>query len=339
MITLDTDKDNSGILEYVLKVAYKFCPMVYEDKQGIMHIGGTRADEQFEYYYNKGDLNFLTYNDYLSDEEMQANIKEFGLDADKFYLLILFITHCAKGAWENPNIEITYPHTQVESFCNTIMSELKSISDSYAEFTDEATITLKIGKKKVIVDDTIAVAYIGTMVDKMHDMVKATREFHSKGYKTNFKTQEEKDKEKDAFYSKLNALAAPNVYSYYDEASGDKITVNYNEALFSKALDKETPFEKALTYQTYLVGYFATMFEYFFRDYETPIRKSFTNQYGEKITISKYRLICKLIGLTHLTGYKELDKDFLYDNGDKVKGYITALKKAKIKTRNKFYGW
>ena len=240
MITLDENKDNSEILEYVLKVAYKFCPMVYEDRQGIMHIGGTIADEQFEYYYNKGELNFLAYNDYLSDEEIQANIKEFDLDADKFYLLILFITHCTKGAWETPNIEISYPHTQVESFCNTIMSELKSISDNHADFTNEATITLKIGKKKVIVDDTIAVAYIGAMVDKMYDMVKATREFHSRGYKTNFGTQEEKDKEKDAFYSKLNALAAPNVYSYYDEANGNKITVNYNEALFSKALDKDT---------------------------------------------------------------------------------------------------
>lgn len=47
MITLDENKDNSEILEYILKVAYKFCPMVYEDRQGIMHIGGTRADEQF----------------------------------------------------------------------------------------------------------------------------------------------------------------------------------------------------------------------------------------------------------------------------------------------------
>ena len=81
------------------------------------------------------------------------------------------------------------------------------------------------------------------------------------------------------------------------------------------------------------------MFIYFLKDYDTPIKKSFTNQSGEKITISKYRLICKLIGLTRLTGYKELDKDFLYDNGDKVKGYITAVKKTKIKTTNKFYGW
>lgn len=337
MITLDENKDNSEILEYILKVAYKFCPMVYEDRQGIMHIGGTRADEQFEYYYNKGELNFLAYNDYLSDEEIQANIKEFGLDADKFYLLILFITHCAKGAWENPNIEITYPHTQVESFCDTIMSELKSISDNHAEFINEATITLKIGKKKVVVNDSIAVAYIGTMVDKMYDMVKATRKFHSQGYKTDFAVQEEKSKMKDTFYNQLNALASPNVYTYYDENNKKAVTINYNEALFSKALDSDAPFEKALTYQTYLIGYFATMLEYFFRDYGTPVRKSFVNQRGKRITISKYRIICRLIGLTKLTQNKKLDNDFLEDEGDKVKGYVTALKKAKIKIRNRFY--
>lgn len=337
MITLDIEEDNNEILEYVLKVAYKFCPMVYEDRQGIMRVGGTQADELFEFYYNKGDLDFLTYNDYLNDKVIQANIKEFGLDADKFYLLILFITHCAKGAWENPNIEVVYPHTQVESFCNTIISELKSISGNHAEFTDEASITLKIGKKKIVVDDSLAIAYIGTMADKMYDIIKATKDFHSKGYKTDFDTQEEKDKAKETFYDQLNALASPNVYTYYDKANKNTITINYNEALFSKALDIDAPFEKALTYQTYLIGYFAAMFEYFFRDYETPVRKSFTNEYGERITISKYRVICRLIGLTKLTQDKKVNDDFLEDEGDKVKGYITALKKAKIKTKNRFY--
>ena len=93
MIKLDIEEDNSEILEYVLKVAYKFYPMVYEDSKGIMHVGGTKADEEFEYYYNKGEVNFLSYNEYLNDEEIQANIKALNLDVDKFYLLILFITH------------------------------------------------------------------------------------------------------------------------------------------------------------------------------------------------------------------------------------------------------
>ena len=53
--------------------------------------------------------------------------------------------------------------------------------------------------------------------------------------------------------------------------------------------------------------------------------------------ISKYKLISKLIGLTKLTQNKKTDEDFLYDEGSKVKGYIAALKKAKIKTDNKFY--
>lgn len=48
MIKLDIEEDNSEILEYVLKVAYKFYPMVYEDSKGIMHVGGTKADEEFE---------------------------------------------------------------------------------------------------------------------------------------------------------------------------------------------------------------------------------------------------------------------------------------------------
>ena len=67
MIELDIEEDNSEILEYVLKVAYKFYPMVYEDSKGIMHVGGTKADEEFEYYYNKGEVNFLSYNEYLND--------------------------------------------------------------------------------------------------------------------------------------------------------------------------------------------------------------------------------------------------------------------------------
>ena len=136
MIELDIEEDNSEMLEYVLKVAYKFYPMVYEDSKGIMHVGGTKADEEFEYYYNKGEVNFLSYNEYLNDEEIQANIKALNLDVDKFYLLILFITHASKGQWENPYMAHVYPHTQVESFCETIIKELKSISDSHAEFSE-----------------------------------------------------------------------------------------------------------------------------------------------------------------------------------------------------------
>lgn len=329
MIELDIEEDNSEILEYVLKVAYKFYPMVYEDNKGIMHVGGTKADEEFEYYYNKGEVNFLSYNEYLNDEEIQANIKALNLDVDKFYLLILFITHASKGQWENPYMAHVYPHAQVESFCETIIRELKSISDSHAEFSEEASITLKVGKKKIVVDDALAIAYIGTMAYKMFDMVKMTRNFHSKGY--------DKKEEKDEFYKKLNSLASPNVYTYYDGVNKKEITVNYNEALFSKAFDIDNLYESTSTSQTYLIGHFATMFDYFLKDYETPIRQSFTNKDGERIVISKYKLISKLIGLTKLTQNKKTDEDFLYDEGSKVKGYIAALKKAKIKTDNKFY--
>ena len=63
----------------------------------------------------------------------------------------------------------------------------------------------------------------------MFDMVKMTRDFHSKGY--------DKKEEKEEFYKKLNALASPNVYTYYDGVNKKEITVNYNEALFSKAFD------------------------------------------------------------------------------------------------------
>ena len=329
MIKLDIEEDNSEILEYVLKVAYKFYPMVYEDSKGIMHVGGTKADEEFEYYYNKGEVNFLSYNEYLNDVEIQANIKALNLGVDKFYLLILFITHASKGQWENPYMAHVYPHAQVESFCETIIRELKSISDSHAEFSEEASITLKIGKKKIIVDNALAIAYIGTMADKMFDMVKMTRDYHSKGY--------DKKEEKEEFYKKLNALASPNVYTYYDGVNKKEITVNYNEALFSKAFDIDNLYESTSTSQTYLIGHFATMFDYFLKEYETPNRQSFTNKDGERIVISKYKLISKLIGLTKLTQNKKTDEDFLYDEGSKVKGYIAALKKAKIKTDNKFY--
>ena len=62
-----------------------------------------------------------------------------------------------------------------------------------------------------------------------------------------------------------------------------------------------------------------------------------TRNFHSKGYDKKYKLISKLIGLTKLTQNKKTDEDFLYDEGSKVKGYIAALKKAKIKTDNKFY--
>lgn len=339
MITLDKNKVNSEILEYILKVGKEFCPMVDCDDEGFTYVAGTWADMQFIAHYNRGDLNFLSYSDYLNDEEIQANIEALGLDKDKFYLLILFITHYAKGAWEKPAPATELPYAQVESFCNTIIRELKDINnDGHAEFTDKAAITLKIGKKKVTVDDAVAIAYTGTMADMMLNRIKELRSFHAKGYKQDSSTPEETEQARNAFYEKLDELAAPNIHTYYNEEE-KPITIDYNEILYKKPVDLANLSQNSTTLATNLIGCFATMFIYFLKDYDTPIKKSFTNQSGEKITISKYRLICKLIGLTRLTGYKELDKDFLYDNGDKVKGYITAVKKTKIKTTNKFYGW
>lgn len=338
MITLDIEEDNSEILEYILKVGCKFYPMVYENHLGIMQVGGTKVDEAFEYFYNRDNLgNILPYYAYLNDEEIQAHIKAFNLDVDKFYLLILFVTHASRGQWENPDIKTIYPYTQVEAFCKTIIQELQSISDNSAEFSNEATITLKIGKKKIVVSDATAITYIGTMTDKMFDMVKRTRKFHAKGYKSDFTTQEENKKERDSFYEKLNTLASPNIYTYNDAENKKEVTVNYNEALFCKGItDLDNLYDRTSTYQTYLIGHFASMLDYFLKSY-TSAKKDFIDSKGCKRAISKYRLIYKLIGLTKLTQYKKIDEDFLYDTGEKVKGYITSLKKAKIKTSNKFY--
>ena len=319
MIILEENKDNSEILEYILKVGEKFCPMVYENENGFMRAGGTNAGWLFQYYYNKGDLDFLDYDNYLNDETVQANIRELGLDKDKFYLLSLFITHFARGVWENPSIEPVTPSEQVKSFSDTVLKELKVIDNCHAEFTGNATITLKIGKKKIVVDDAVAIAYIGSMTSRMYRIAELQV----------FLAQ--KDEENDINLSNLN------ICTYSDDTKSKDITVNYNDALFRKEIDIRNPFQKTTTHSTYLIGHFATMFDYFLKDIRMQTKKSYTNSFGDRITISKYRLICRLIGLTRLTQNKKLDEEFLEDEGDKVKGYITALKKAKIKTLNRFY--
>lgn len=338
MITLDEKKDNSKILEYIYKVGVEFCPAIDYDGEGQPYIAGTNADVIFTDYYNKGEVDFLSYEDYLNDEEIQAIIEAFGLDKEKFYLLVLFITHYAKGEWIEPNYTTDPPYKQVEPFCNAIIKELKDINDVHAEFTDKATITLKIGKNQIIVDDAMAIAYIGSIADKMNRIIKnVVRPLYSKGYRyTEDWDAKEKEDSNASFNEQFKRVATLNICTYCD-AENNPIKVDYNRALYESAFDLNNPFQNDSTKNSYLIGCFGAMFDYFFKDCDKPVRKSFVNQYGEKITISKYRLICKLVGLTNLTGNKNSDEEFLNDEGDKVKGYITGLKRAKISPWNKFY--
>ena len=61
--------------------------------------------------------NFLSYNEYLNDEEIQANIKALNLDVDKFLFTYTVHYPCfQRTVEENPYMAHVYPHTQVESF-------------------------------------------------------------------------------------------------------------------------------------------------------------------------------------------------------------------------------
>lgn len=95
------------------------------------------------------------YNPYLTEHEIQELISYLELDADKFWLLILFVCdYCESMFYQG----ITMQSTPLE--------QLEQLQSAISNVGDTASLTFKAGKQKVVLEDIRAIKAISEAINK-----------------------------------------------------------------------------------------------------------------------------------------------------------------------------
>lgn len=95
------------------------------------------------------------YNQYLTEREIQELISYLELDADKFWLLILFVCDYCESMF--------YQGTTMKS---TPLEQLEQLQSAINHIDDTAILTFKAGKQKVVLEDIRAIKAISEAINK-----------------------------------------------------------------------------------------------------------------------------------------------------------------------------
>lgn len=95
------------------------------------------------------------YNQYLTEREIQELISYLELDADKFWLLILFVFDYCESMF--------YQGTTMKS---TPLEQLEQLQSAINHTDDTAILTFKAGKQKVVLEDIRAIKAISEAINK-----------------------------------------------------------------------------------------------------------------------------------------------------------------------------
>ena len=95
------------------------------------------------------------YNQYLTEREIQELISYLELDADKFWLLILFVCDYCESMF--------YQGTTMKS---TPLEQLEQLQSAINHTDDAAILTFKAGKQKVVLEDIRAIKAISEAINK-----------------------------------------------------------------------------------------------------------------------------------------------------------------------------
>lgn len=95
------------------------------------------------------------YNQYLTEREIQELISYLELDADKFWLLILFVCDYCESMF--------YQGTTMKS---TPLEQLEQLQSAINHTDDASILTFKAGKQKVVLEDIRAIKAISEAINK-----------------------------------------------------------------------------------------------------------------------------------------------------------------------------
>ena len=143
--------------EYPFNVSFREATKEETDKENIscVPLDATPCMRIFKDRYNSNKIAPKSlYKEYLNDRTIQNLITDLELDADKFWLLVLFtFDYCENLFYNGVTMKLT-PVEQLTELCDVINKS----GDA------PMTLTFKAGKQKTIVDSPIAIKAIAEMI-------------------------------------------------------------------------------------------------------------------------------------------------------------------------------
>lgn len=149
-------EENKRLAEYIIQYSDKYHPEIELDADGIPHALPSELPSIFSERYNDKELiHRFTFEKYISDRETQQFLKDLQLDAEKFwYLLLLIYDYCYYSTNEALKIE-TGEKEQLDKFSKAIKENP----------TQPMQLTLKVGKKNIIIDNQKAIQYLQSLYE------------------------------------------------------------------------------------------------------------------------------------------------------------------------------
>ena len=155
------------LLEYVYPVAQEYAPdFDYNENTGESFMAVSQVPDIFKGRYNARKLRHkFTVEEYMQDKELQGYLKALELDSEKFWYLLLF---CYDYSWGicMKGIEINkFPVEYIRDLVDAIYSNYAGSGMLGAIFNEPISITLKVGRKNIVIDNNNAIACIAKFCD------------------------------------------------------------------------------------------------------------------------------------------------------------------------------
>lgn len=152
------------LLEYVITVADNFIPDV-DIQDGNAVLLPSQAPFLFKRQYNAKKLNvFFEYTNYMKNDgitSIQAIIHTLGIDSEKFWYLLLFISDYVNGRTLNTCKSSTTPEQDITKFIEMVKQNETSFNKATG-FSHQVpmTLNLQIKGKRLIIENPNTISFI-----------------------------------------------------------------------------------------------------------------------------------------------------------------------------------
>jgi hypothetical protein len=153
------------LLEYIRDMALFHFPDVDFDENGnAEYLSSLGVLYTFAKRHNKNEINYnFKFENYLKNKDIQDTIKALNIDSEKFWFMLLFIYDLSYCKCVDGYVTSESASDQIIKFLNAVCLNVIDVNASTKKmFKEPATLTLKIGKKKVVIDNPIALLYLAS---------------------------------------------------------------------------------------------------------------------------------------------------------------------------------
>lgn len=164
------NKKEEELLEYVIAVADRFAPDVVIGSDGIAYEVDSQAPLIFKRRYNGHTLKAtFTYSDYIKSTENDNEsaidiIRALGIDAEKFWYLLLFVADYVEGSTVGTFKCSPSPRKEIEDLIDFVEGDEDSVSNySGMKHKQPMKLTLQIKGHRLIIENPNTISAIAAM--------------------------------------------------------------------------------------------------------------------------------------------------------------------------------